>query len=402
VSGRTATILAWTLVGASTVVTLVGTALFETADDEALGQAHATDAPAVFLFSVVVLVFFVSAIVGALIASRLPSNPIGWILVGMVVAVGVSAGADGYVAVSLERGHEGGLVAWAAEYSDDVFVAFFAMVFFTLLLFPDGRPLTPRWRAVLWTGTAGLVLCSAAVVLQPGAMDNFPELTSPAAVDSPVLDWLFLPAFAVFGSALVAAAVSIVLRFLRSRGVERQQLKVLLAAGVAGTAAFVVGVLVTVLSGSEDLGITMTMVGVLAIPVGMGVAMLRYRLYDVDRLISRSLTYALVTAVLAAAYAGLVLAGQALFSSVAGGGDLAIAVSTLVVAALFLPLRSRVQRVVDRRFYRRRYDAQRTLEAFGARLREETDLRTLTDDLGGVIAETMQPSGLSIWRRTPP
>jgi hypothetical protein len=127
--------------------------------------------------------------------------------------------------------------------------------------------------------------------------------------------------------------------------------------------------------------------------------MLRYRLYDVDRLISRSLTYALVTAVLVAAYAGLVLAGQAVFSSFAGGGDLAIAVSTLVVAALFLPLRSRVQRVVDRRFNRRRYDAARTLEAFGARLRDQVELDGLRADLERAVGETMQPAHATVWLR---
>jgi hypothetical protein len=127
--------------------------------------------------------------------------------------------------------------------------------------------------------------------------------------------------------------------------------------------------------------------------------MLRYRLYEVDRVISRSLTYALVTVTLAAAYAGLVLAGQAVFSSFAGGSNLAIAMSTLLVAALFLPARSRLQRFVDRRFYRRRYDAQRTLEAFAARLREQVDLDTLAGELGAVVDETMQPAHVGLWLR---
>ena len=135
-----------------------------------------------------------------------------------------------------------------------------------------------------------------------------------------------------------------------------------------------------------------TLLGILAIPVAIGVAMLRYRLYEVDRVISRTLVYGALTVILGAAYVGLVLAGQAVFSSFAGGSDLAIAGSTLVVAALFLPLRSRVQRFVDHRFYRRRYDAQRTLEAFGARLREQVDLVTLADELRGAVEETMQPA----------
>jgi hypothetical protein len=137
-------------------------------------------------------------------------------------------------------------------------------------------------------------------------------------------------------------------------------------------------------------------------PVSIGVAVLRYRLYDIDRVISKTLVYGALTVVLGAAYAGLVLAGQALFSSFAGGSDLAIAVSTLVVAALFLPVRSRVQRLVDRRFYRRRYDAQRTLEAFGARLREQVELDGLRTDLERVVHETMQPVHVALWLREAP
>jgi hypothetical protein len=391
VSRRTASAVAWTLVAVSTAAGLTGSGMMLAFEYDSVGELLATEGLAA-------LVFFVLAVVGALIASRLPANPIGWVLLGTVTAVGLSGAADGYVALSLDRGREGGLVPWAAEYSDDVFVAFFAMVFFSLLLFPDGRLLTRRWRIVLWAGTAGLGLCTLGVVLLPGQIENHPELTNPAGIDKAVAEWLFLCGFTLFAVALVAAGMSIVLRFRRARGIERQQLTVLLAAGVGGVSAFIVGVLVT-LAGWEELGIAATMLGVLTIPVAIAVAMLRYRLYEIDRLISRSLTYGLVTAILVAAYVGLVLAGQAVFSSFAGGSDLAIAGSTLVVAALFLPLRSRVQRVVDRRFYRRRYDAQRTLDAFAARLREQVELDGLRADLQGVVGETMQPAHTTVWLR---
>jgi hypothetical protein len=160
-----------------------------------------------------------------------------------------------------------------------------------------------------------------------------------------------------------------------------------------------VGAAVAVL-GPPAVGYTLILLGMLAIPIAIGLAILRYRLYDVDLVISRSLTYAVVTILLAAAYAVLVLAGQAVFSSLVGGSNLAIAVSTLVVAALFLPLRRRVQAFVDRRFYRRRYDAARTLEAFGARLRHQVELDGLRADLQGVVAETMQPAHVSVWLRS--
>ena len=203
---------------------------------------------------------------------------------------------------------------------------------------------------------------------------------------------------------LLLSVTSLVLRFRRSSGVERQQLKVFV-----GTVCFVVVALVTLslvdgltgitsdLGGAQDV---VWLVLIAAIPTSVGVAILRYRLYDFDRVISRTLVYAAVTVFLAASYVGLVLVGQALFSSFAGGSDLAIAASTLVVAALFLPVRSRVQRFVDRRFYRRRYDAQRTLESFGTRLREQIDLATLETDLKSVVTETMQPTHTSVWLRT--
>jgi hypothetical protein len=176
---------------------------------------------------------------------------------------------------------------------------------------------------------------------------------------------------------------------------ERQQLKLLaLAAPLA-----VVCVVAAGLAGDGLLSDVLWDVGMTAIPAAVTIGILRYRLFDVDLLISRTLVYGLLTVLLGAAYAGLVLAGQAIFSSFAGGSNLTIAVSTLVVAALFLPLRSRVQRVVDRRFYRRRYDAQRTLEAFGARLRDEVELDLLRADLQRVVRDTVQPAHISVWLR---
>jgi hypothetical protein len=391
VSRHTAGIVAWTFVAVSTVAGLTGAGLKAASQSVVMWHFLSND-----VIGITILV--VSAAVGGLVASRLPANPIGWLFLGLVVTLSLSGAADGYAAISVHHGRLGGPVPWAALYESKVFVVLFVTLLFSLLLFPDGRLLTRRWRSVAWTGTAGIVIVTVAVVLSHETLDGYPQLENPAAVDSPVVSWLFLPGFMLFCAALVGAAASVVVRFRRARGVERQQLTLLMGAGVAATTTFVVGGFIGGLT-TEDLGIAITLLGVLTIPVAIGVAMLRYRLYEIDRVISRTLVYGALTVILGAAYACLVLAGQAVFSSFAGGSNLAIAVSTLVVAALFLPLRGRVQRFVDRRFYRHRYDAQRTLETFGSRLREQVELERLRLELQEVVRETMQPAHVSLWLR---
>jgi hypothetical protein len=259
---------------------------------------------------------------------------------------------------------------------------------------------------VLWGSIAIAVGSTVASALDPGALDQYPDGANPLGVPDAVAGVagalndaggvVFAPP--VFLASLAALAV----RFRRSRGLERQQMKWLAFAGAVPMTAFglsfVLGALVS--DGvALDVIFTTGFASLVLIPIAVAVAILRYRLYEIDRVISRTIVYASLTIVLGAAYVGLVLAGQALFSSFAGGGDLAIAVSTLVVAALFLPLRGWVQRFVDRRFYRRRYDAQRTLEAFGARLREQVDLDTLAAELRTAVTETMQPAHASVWLR---
>ena len=224
------------------------------------------------------------------------------------------------------------------------------------------------------------------VLRNPIGIDGWPDLER-AGIVSPLFV-LFMVASALAG------VVSIVVRYRRSNGAERQQIKWV----AIGVPLAVIGYLGAALLDGLGIGANIFFAASLCvIPVTAGIAILRHQLYDVDRLISRTLVYGALTVILGAAYVGLVLAGQALFSSFAGGSNLAIAASTLVVAALFLPLRSRVQKVVDRRFYRSRYDAQRTLEAFGARLREQVELETLATELRAVVGETMQPEHVGVW-----
>ena len=270
-----------------------------------------------------------------------------------------------------------------------------------LLLFPDGRLLSPRWRVAAWAGGAGLVAFAAAASRSSLAgLPDYPAITNPVGLSGRVPGLLEAAGGLLTLAAIVAAVASIIVRYRRSGGIARQQIKWLAVGAVGAAACFVVGgVAVGATRRRGRRQRVHDSLGIALVPIAIGFAMARYRLYDVDRVISKTLVYGALTAILGGTYVGLVLAAQALFSSFAGGSNLAIAASTLVVAALFLPVRSRVQRFVDRRFYRRRYDAQRTLEGFGARLREQVDLATLEHDLRGVVTETMQPAHASVWLR---
>jgi hypothetical protein len=337
------------------------------------------------------------SLVGAVVAVKRPYNLVGWALslagVGLLVGGVLGAWSELAVLAKPEAGLPAGEVAGAL--APGSWTPLTAGIFLLFLAFPGGR-VPPRWRRV-----APLVLGGYALVW--AVISTAPELEPPLDGDNPLAftdneSWgvAVYPVIAVCQLCLVLAGIGLILRFRRSRGVERQQFKWL-----AASAGFLVALLpvTTAFNFSKVAGAVFT-VALIALPVSVGIAVLRYRLYEIDRIVSRTLVYATLTVILGAAYIGLVLAGQAVFSSFAGGSDLAVAVSTLLVAALFLPLRSRVQRLVDRRFYRRRYDAQRTLDAFGARLRDQVELDGLRADLQGVVGETMQPAHASVWLRT--
>jgi hypothetical protein len=254
---------------------------------------------------------------------------------------------------------------------------------------------------VLW-----LVVTSAVVSLFWNALKPGKIFTDTLPVDNPVgIEWLKAHVAWIdqiiligFAAGVVLSVAAAVVRFRRSRGIERDRMKWLAFAALMLIAALFIAIVANAL-GAKGLVDLVIGLGFAGVPIAVGIGVLRYRLYDIDRVISRTLSFALLTFALGAAYAGLVLAGQRVFSSFAGGSNLAVAVSTLVVAALFLPLRSRVQRIVDRRFNRHRYDAERTLEAFGSRLREQVDLDELTAELQTVVAATMQPAHISFWHR---
>ena len=350
----------------------------------------------------------VYACVGLLLATKRPRNAIGWIF--LAIAVNVAASMDGAPANLLGRyalysmNHDDALpgVAFAASLAQSAWVVMFVCIALLLLLFPNGHLPSRRWRGVV----AVLVVAATAALVggttAPGAIAApFGRYDNPfgvAVLGSPD-GALFLGGAMLMLIPLFAAVGSLIQRLRRSSGVERQQYALFTLAGLL----LLVGIVATQIADAAFGTRASTAVSIVpstaaaVLPIATAIAILRYRLYEIDRVVSKTIAYLIATVVLAAAYIGLVLTGQALFSSFAGGSNLAIAASTLVVAALFLPLRSRVQRFVDRRFYRRRYDAQRTLEGFGARLREQVDLPSLERDLQAVVSETMQPDGVSLW-----
>ncbi len=323
---------------------------------------------------------------GAFVATRQPSNPIGWILAGQGVWGGIVETWEAFSYHSLPTGDVGN---WVIGWSWIVDLSLYAVVF---LLFPTGRLLTTRWRWVLW------VIAAACVVAIPGQALNPANADNPLTVDSPVLEAAFIAGMMLLLVAIVGSIASLVVRYRRAAGIERLQLKQLVFAAAAFVPIMVVAVPFYYDSFLVQAAVGL---GLLALPVAAGLAILRYRLYDIDVVINRALVYGSLTATLAAVYVGSVLLLQLALSDLTQGSGMAVAASTLAVAALFGPVRSRIQKTVDRRFFRSRYDARLTIEAFGARLRDEVDLSALSADLQAVVVKTMRPAHLSLWLRTP-
>ena len=341
------------------------------------------------------VVFAAYLVVGCLILARRPGNVIGWIFtaVGLLTMIAGLAEVYSRYANAHPGSLPGPLVGTWIENWIWIPTILLALVF-PLLLFPTGRSLSPRWRPVTWLAVG---LTAAYAVL--GALSPTLELPNKRTVANPIgvtsIDLDAGPLAAVLNGLLLfvlfAAISSLIVRFRRSQGVERQQLKWFTYAGAL--------VLLAPLSNSL-LG-NISYVLLLALPIAVGIAILRYRLYDIDRLINRTLVYGLLTALLAGVYAGVVLILGQVFSGV--GRDppsWAVAGATLAVAALFQPARRRIQAVVDRRFNRRKYNAAKTVEAFAVRLRNEVDLDTLSAELLGVVDQTMQPTQSSLWLRS--
>lgn len=334
-------------------------------------------------------------VVGATVVARRPGHAIGWIFVAIGAGMSLVGFANGYAAYSLtvlpDPLPATGVVAWLSGW---LWVPSFGLLMtFALLLFPDGHLPSPRWRPVAYLA-AGSIAVTMADFAGSSWLDPYASVYAPQTVGSPVvMVW-----FGLLSASGLASAASLVVRFRQSRGEERLQLK-WVAYAAAVTVAIVVPAVAVTRGASPSLIIV---VAAPLVPVAAGVAILRYRLYDIDVVINRTLVYGALTATLAMVYFGGVATTQAIFRALTGQEEqpqLAIVVSTLVIAALFNPSRRLIQSFIDRRFYRRKYDARKTLEDFSARLRDKTDLDRLGDELVGAVRETMQPAHVSLWLR---
>ena len=346
-------------------------------------------------------------LVGFVVARRQPGNPLGWMLLALVALLLLSGVGADYAWLSYQVGHHLPL-AVVGVFLAPGWVWLFVTLPLVILLFPDGRLPSPRWRPVLWAYLAIAACWPVSIYAVTARAIAAGEIHLVAggdvrAVDDPAgssawlgsVEGLILPVLAMFWLAFVAGQV---LAWRRADGERRQQLKWLMSGAAVCGAALAITVVMSTLDTSASPAvqavIDVATIGIAALPASIGVAILKYRLYDIDRIISRTLGYAIVTGLLVGLYAGLVQLATRVLSF---HSSVAVAASTLAAAALFNPLRRRVQLMVDRRFNRARYDADRTVAAFAARLKDAVDLDSVRDDLAGVVQDALEPAHVSVW-----
>jgi hypothetical protein len=393
--------LAWSLVALSVALIVGGFLLSQAVSTAVAGSAVGGEtADSSMVTDLVTLLTF--SVVGAIIASRQPRNAIGWIFCGVGVTLGLNSFAGDYADFWLASGFGntglGESAAWLSSWVWSLLL--YVPTSSVLLLFPDGRLPSPRWRPVAWGVALGTAGGMAGLALKAGPLVDFPQISNPYGVDGPVVGIVGVVGSIVAAGSMVASAASLIVRLRRTRGEQRQQIKWLAYAGAVLVVAIGVGALT--IPWSVPASILIMSVAMLGVPVFTGIAIVKHRLYDIDIVINRTIVYAILSATLAAVYFGGIVVLQRVFTAITGQDKLpqvAIVASTLAIAALFDPLRRRIQSFIDRRFYRRKYDARKTLEAFSTTLRDETDLAALSDDLLEVVRETVQPAHVTLWLR---
>jgi hypothetical protein len=386
---RWAAALAWGLAGLTLVALVAAGWLAQLQRPAGVGSAGAGG---------VILATVSAATVGVVLASRRPAHPVGWLLLGVGLGLAVNITVERYVKIGLLV--RPGSLPGARYLVGLTYVTIFTWLScagFVLLLTPTGSLPSPRWRWWARLAAAAPVVTVLVGLVQPDPLA--PDYHgNPLAVPA-LARVLLVPGVAaivvVFASLLVGAG-SLVGRFRRARGTERQQLRWLALAAALAAVLLLVALVAAFALAMDAVVLVCSTLCVALLPLATGAAILRYRLYDLDRIISRTLAYGLLTVLLGGGYAAVVLGLGRLLPH---GSPLAVAAATLAVAALFQPARRRVQRAVDRRFNRRRYDAAQTIAAFSARLRQQLDLDTLTGELLGVVEQTMQPTQASLWLR---
>jgi hypothetical protein len=391
-SARAATWLAWSM-WALTVLAVALTLLIASLNESSSFQNTAFLSLLIFAFSTV----------GALVASRRPENPIGWLFCSgaFIWIVGELALEYGVYALITAPGTlpAGAWAAWFGGWARGM--GWFLIVMFLLLLFPTGRLPSPRWRPVLWGAVGYIGFFTLVVWLSPVSADTRLQefVRNPLGLEIALMNLLVDLLYLTIPLLVVVSGTAVIARFRRSRGDERQQLKWFAYAVAVMVVVFVIWFSLE-LAGLVPLSALAFTVPLLGLPIAVGIAILKYRLYDIDFLINRTLVYSALTVTLVALYFGGIVLLQGAFRALTGqNSTLAVVASTLVIAALFSPLRRRIQGFIDRRFYRKKYDAAKTLEAFSAKLRDETDLDALNAELVGVVRETMQPTHVSLWLR---
>ncbi|WP_432479044.1 hypothetical protein [Nocardioides sp. GXQ0305] len=355
------------------------------------------------------------ALTGAMVAVREPRNAVGWLLLVIALSFALQGLVDAYVA---EPGRPFAVAAaWLSSCTWYVWLYVAAVVL--PMLFPDGRLISPRWRFALWIGYAALACALVSEAFRPGAID----VDSPQAIPNPLgipgaeraLSALSLASDVLVTVGFLLGAAALVVRLRRARGRERQQVAWFAYVGALVVCSLLLAMFDVFVEqvgapGAPDWVRVVGAIGwfgtllfvVLGIPVAVGIAILRHRLYDIELVVKRTLVYGSLTVTLAAVYLVSVLSLRLLLAPVAGTSDLAVAASTLAVAALFRPVRGRIQQVVDRRFDRSRYDAALTVGSFAGRLRHEVDLDSVSTDLVGVVRDAVQPTHVSLWLRGTP
>jgi hypothetical protein len=361
-----------------------------------------------------VLSTFLFAVVGVLVAARNPGNPVGWILLAIGATWGLDLVCSSYATYGLEL-HRGShdLAVVTASIDSMLWVPGIGLTgVFLLLLFPDGHLLTPRWRWLAWSSAAGLTVASLGILCDPGLMSDssFPNTVNPLGIDAlGTVTQVLRSVVIMVPIAILGAALSLILRFRRSRGTERLQMKWLAAAAAAVAGIFAVAMVFAAIlpSGADtpewlQLLQTVALISFGLIPVSIGFAVFQYRLYDIDLIIRRTLTYSCLAGILIGIYlAGVVGLSSVLRAATGESGALAVTLSTLLVVLVSRPIQSRVKATIDHRFSRLAYDPARTLDEFSDQVRRKVDLDVLGAELIGTVSATVRPAHVTLWLRQP-